>query len=188
MAMVLALSWIEPAMPFLDLSHVAAVSGVVCVAAGVAFSAAPAKAMFDIRIFEEGPNLMVSFRGSASFLPSPVVAASFCDPDGQLVGETFPSSFRGVICTGQDGIVNLYPITGPLGYGGNSTISTNVVSGPSMVFISPSYSDIPFIESTIGIFSSYILGDEIESNATFFNQTLEENGFTDRGLVGTWSY
>jgi hypothetical protein len=85
--------------------------------AALLLSQGQAKAILNVKIFDDGPNLKISVSGSLSQLPA-VASTGFCGSAGVLSGEfqtAFPR-FNNIICSGPDVNFNLYDITGPSGY------------------------------------------------------------------------
>ena len=149
--------------------------------AALLLSQGQAKAILNINIFDDSPNLKVTVQGSLSQLGS-ILSVGECGSNGYLSGQF--NSFPSLLCTGPNAVSNLYAITGPAGYGGNGQLTgANLVSGFTFRFAPSSYSLTPGIR----IDSSYVLSDPFFSSATFNNRSLASEGFTATGLVGTWT-
>jgi hypothetical protein len=72
-----------------------------------------AKAILNVNIFDDGPNLRISVSGSLSQLPA-VAGTGDCGATGALAGEfqTALLGYNNFICSGPDVTFNLYDITG----------------------------------------------------------------------------
>jgi hypothetical protein len=139
-----------------------------------------AKAILNINIFDDGPNLKVTVQGSLSRLGTPQVIATFVN-SGHLKGQL--SGSGSFLCTGPNNFHPNYNVTGPVGFGGNGEIfPADSVSGFSFEF-APSTHYLPGMR----IDSSYVLGQPFISSATFNGESLASQGFTATGLVGTWT-
>jgi len=146
-----------------------------------------AKAILNVKIFDDGPNLKISVSGSLSQLP---VAAStgYCGAAGALIGEfqtTLPG-VQNVICSGPDVSFSLYDITGPSGFGGTNIVPATSVSGSTFWFASSAYTANSNYSKRIGLDPGF-LGGPYLSEAIFNGRTLASEGFTATGLVGTWT-
>jgi hypothetical protein len=148
--------------------------------AALLLSQGQAKAILNINIFDDGPNLKVTVQGSLSQLGTPQGTAR-CVNSGHLRGQF--SGSGNFLCTGPNNFHPDYNITGPAGFGGNGQIfPADSVSGFSFRF-APSTHANPGMR----IDSSYILGQPFFSSATFNGESLASQGFTATGLVGTWT-
>ncbi len=138
----------------------------------LALGADPAKAILNINIFDDGPNLKVVVSGSLSELGSGSETQE-CVFIGALA-----SQFS-TICTGNSTPSTERPITGPSGFGGTAFLfPADSVSGPSFAFIA---------NSLYAIDPSYVVGQPFLSSATFNNTSAVAQGFTIPGFVGTWT-
>lgn len=141
--------------------------------AALLLGADPAKAVLNINIFDEGPNLKVVTSGSLSELGTPV-GASQCGVSGGL------STDFGAICTGIDTFSPTYFILGPQGISGSANLfPADSVSGPLFGLNS--------VNQIIAIDPSYTAGQPFLSSATFNNTSLAAQGFTTPGLAATWT-
>ena len=142
-----------------------------------------AKAILNVNIFDDGPNLKVSVNGSISGSPGTYVSTTDCGISGVLWGEfDNPSS---LLCTGNDSRANFYSISGPAGFGGNGfLIYASTIEGFSFWLSPSSGSTYP---NTYQLDSAYILGQPFFSSATFNGKSLASEGFTATGLVGAWT-
>lgn len=146
-------------------------------------SQAPAEAILNINIYDNGPNLEVLITGSLSALGNRRNQDFSCGG-----GALFENSFGGVICSGGtlgiDTNVPSYSISGPNGFGSTASL------GPSFP-LADSLSGLGFALSAgdpgYGISSSYVLNQPFLSSATFNNTDLASQGFTTSGLVATWT-
>jgi len=146
---------------------------IVCASAALLWCANPAKAILNINIYDDGPDLKVVVSGSLSALGSST-SSDMCSSNGQLF------YINGVICTGPAQVAAVYGLTGPSGYGSSASAVASSVSGPT------------FRIKTAGsanylIDPAYVLGQPFLSSATFNNTSLAAQGFTAPGLVGTWT-
>jgi hypothetical protein len=140
-----------------------------------------AKAILNINIFDDGPNLKVTVQGSLSQLGS-ILSVGECGANGFLSGQF--NGFPSLLCTGPTAFVPLYAISGPAGYGGNGFLGgADLVSGFTFRFGPSSYP----LTSGIRIDSIYVLSQPFFSSATFNGKSLASEGFTATGLVGTWT-
>jgi hypothetical protein len=138
-----------------------------------------AKAVLTYNIFESAGNVVVQTSGSLN-LPLTSIGSADCRSDGGLL------SFIAIICTGPQGNLALYGITGSPSFngvvfeGGGSSVSatsTFLVGGSNPV--NPGGFSISF---------GYISGSPIVSTSTFTGQTLSSLGFTiNSGLLGSWT-
>jgi len=149
--------------------HIALISAPVA----LLLSADPAKAILNIAIFDDGPNLKIEVTGCLSEL-GPQIGNSTCDLPGRLFSPA-------IICTGILTDSQLYSISGPAGFGGTAHLfPADFVSGP---FFGINAASPPII----GIDPIYVLGQPFLSSATFNNTSAAAQGFTVPGLVGTWT-
>lgn len=136
-------------------------------------SADPAKAMLNIAIFDDGPNLKVEVSGSLSELGSSI-GDGICGVNGALF------SSAGAICTGIDTFSPAYLISGPADFGGSAALfPADFVSGP---LLGIGTSDLILL-----VDPSYVVGQPFLSSATFNNTNAVTQGFSVPGLVGTWT-
>jgi len=148
---------------------------IVCASSALLWCANPAKAILNINIYDDGPNLKVVTSGSLSALGS-LSGTISCGANGSLV------SWAGLICTGIDTSSPTSNVTGPPGFGGAAAFYTaNSVSGPSFVL------SAGFLGFFYHIDPAYVPGQPFLSSATFNNTSLAAQGFTAPGLVGTWT-
>lgn len=146
--------------------------------AALLLGADPAKAILNINIFDEGPNLKVVTSGSLSELGTSALGTSAglanCGFNGAV------SSTYGFICTGSDAISTEYSLSGP-----------STIDGSANLFPADSVSGLSFfLLSFAGIYSidpSYTAGQPFLSSATFNNTNLAAQGFTTPGLAATWT-
>jgi len=153
-----------------------------------------AKAILTVNIFDDGPNLKVTVTGSIAPGNAGTAAAypEFCGDNGWLAGQFYPGFYASMLCTGTDNDDPFYAISGPLGFGGNGSISgANSVEGFNFQLYPSSFnpSDSNFIQfkNTYTIDTGYVLGQPFYSSATFNGKSLASEGFTATGLVGTWT-
>ena len=151
-----------------------------------------AKAMLNVNIFDEGSNLKVTVTGSISAGNAGTIAAATnqCYSNGALTGQFFNTIFaRAYVCTGYDQASLFYALTGPPGFGGNGSVAANSVEGLSFQLYGLAYSNGFWEEYnyTYALDPSYVLGQSFYSSATFNGRSLSSEGFTARGLVGTWT-
>jgi len=150
--------------------------------AALLLSQGQAKAILNVNIFDDGPNLKVTVQGSLSQLGS-ITTVGQCGANGFLSGQF--NGFPSLLCTGPTASVPGYAISGPAGYGGNGFLGgADLVSGFTFRF-RPS-SD-PSISPHIRIDSTYVLSQPFFSSAIFNGKSLASEGFTATGLVGTWT-
>jgi hypothetical protein len=134
-------------------------------------SADPAKAILNIAIFDDGPNLKVEVSGSLSELGSSIANVK-CGVEGAL--------FSRIICTGIDTLSPAYIISGPADFGGSAALfPASFVSGPFLA--------ISTFDSMLVVDPSYVAGQPFLSSATFNNTNAVAQGFTVPGLVDTWT-
>jgi hypothetical protein len=144
-----------------------------------------AKAILNVNIFDDGPNLKITVTGSISGSPGTFKGITDCGTTGVLWGEFAPSSSRSVLCTGNDSFSNYYSISGPAGFGGNGNLTgASSVAGLSFFLVPSSYIFIPSFSSTYQLDNAYTLGQPFFSSATFNGRSLASEGFTATGLVG----
>ncbi|QVL53107.1 MAG: hypothetical protein KFB97_01295 [Cyanobium sp. M30B3] len=147
----------------------------ISVSIALYLNANPAKAILNINIFDDGPDLKVVTSGTLSELGNQVFSQN-CGANGVLLS---PS----IICTGVDTPSPLYSITGLAGFGGTASLSSAAsVFGPFFVLATSG----PFGQ-IYAIDPSYVTGQPFLSSATFSGTSLASQGFTVPGLVGTWS-
>ena len=152
--------------------------------AALLLSQGQAMAVLNVNIFDDGPNLKVTVKGSISPGPNPLTAT--CSSDGVLFGEF--SALGSAICSGPTSTSSSilgYSITGPTGFGGTGSLDpANTIAGYAFIMAASSYSAYP---SFIGLDSLYSQGDPFFSGATFNDKSLASEGFTASGFVGTWT-
>jgi len=161
--------------------------------AALLLSQGQAKAVLNVRIFDDGPNLKITVTGSISSLGNSAAPDAACLTYGFLSGQFDPTD-PSILCTGIDQTSPFYSVTGPAGFGGSGYINATSVQGlnfqlyPSSyntgVNTSPAYD--PY-KGTYTIDTAYVLGQDFFSSATFNGKSLASEGFTARGLVGTWA-
>jgi MYXO-CTERM domain-containing protein len=156
--------------------------------AALLLSQGQAKAVLNVNIFDDGPNLMVTVNGSISGSPGISKGLGLCGPNGFLSGQ-FYSSIPSLLCTGNTSTSAVYPISGPAGYGGSGflSVATSVVGFGFMLIPSSFLPSLSFYSSTYQLDDSYVLGTPYFSSATFNGRSLASEGFTATGLVGTWT-
>jgi MYXO-CTERM domain-containing protein len=152
-----------------------------------------AKAILNVNIFDDGPNLKVTVTGSIAPGNAGTAAAfpATCGSDGWLAGQYYPNFYNSMLCTGTDKDDPFYAISGPSGFGGNGSIYADSVEGFNFQLFpssfNPSFSgNLPF-KNTYTIDTGYVLGQPFYSSATFNGKSLASEGFTATGLVGTWT-
>jgi hypothetical protein len=161
--------------------------------AALMLSQGQAKAILNVNIFDDGPNLKVTVTGSIAPGNAGTAAAypANCAPGGFLIGQFFPGFYSSLLCTGIDKVDPFYAISGPPGYGGNGSILADSVEGFNFQLIPSSFNpDNPSFDqfkNTYTIDSGYVLGQLFYSSATFNGKSLASEGFTATGLVGTWT-
>ena len=147
-----------------------------------------AKAILNLNIFDDGPNLKISVSGSLSQLPV-VADTGICGASGALTGEfqTAVPGLNNIVCSGPKVFFNLYDITGPSGFGGTERLITATsVSGSTFLFASSAYTANTLYSERIGLDPGF-LGGSYLSEAIFSGRSLASEGFTATGLVGTWT-
>ena len=158
------------------------ISPLLAAPAALLLSQGQAKAILNVNIFDDGPNLKVTVQGSLSQLGS-TLGVSQCGYDGYLSGQ-FNPSLPSLLCTGPTADAPLYAISGPAGYGGNGDLAgASSVSGFTFRFAPSSFPGT----SGIRVDPSYTLGQPFSSSAIFNGKSLTSEGFTSTGLVGTWT-
>jgi hypothetical protein len=153
--------------------------------AALLLSQGQAKAILNVNIFDDGPNLKVTVQGSLSQLGTPGAGFS-CSYNGLLLGQSAAGS---ALCTGPNIGGPSFSLSGPLGFGGNSNRIANQVQGQGFFMVTQSYtnrtsSSIPPLHV---IDPTYSLNQPFFSSATFNGRSLASEGFTARGLFGTWT-
>ena len=132
-----------------------------------------AEAILTYNIFQSGANVVVQASGSLN-LAGASAGTDKCGAAGFL-----QSSFAS-ICTGPDGDIDFYAITGPSSFPGTANLpSASSVSGISTGLFGSL--------GLAGVATGYVSGNSIFSSATFNGQTLAGLGLTTPGLLGTWS-
>jgi MYXO-CTERM domain-containing protein len=147
-----------------------------------------AKAILNVKIFDDGPNLKISVSGSLSQLPA-VASTGVCGAAGALFGEfqTASPGINNVVCSGPNVDFNLYDITGPSGFGGTERLlPATSVSGSTFWFASSAYTNNSIYSKRIGLDPGFLVGSYL-SEAIFNGRSLASEGFTATGLVGTWT-
>ena len=169
----------------------------LAVPAALLLSQGQAKAVLNINIFDDGPNLKVTVNGSISpgNAGTSTAAPTQCGVNGSLTGQG-DASDPSTICTGNDALSSFGNIIGgPAGFGGNGSLfPASSVTGFSFQFYPLSYNtgtafDANFeqYKNTYALDPSYVLGQTFSSSATFNGKSLASEGFTATGLVGTWT-
>ena len=165
--------------------------------AALLLSQGQAKAVLNVRIFNDGPNLTVNVTGNLSNLGADLgLTASSCLGNGFLSGQFNPVD-PSVLCTGVDQVAPYRAISGPAGWGGTGNTGfagLSQVQGlnfqlyPSSYNTGSSFNSLydPY-KSTYSIDSTYILGQDFFSSVTFNGKSLQSEGFSVNGLVGTWT-
>ena len=162
--------------------------------AALLLSQGQAKAVVNVYIYNDGPDLKVSVTGSISSRGNLTASPSSCGASGYLNGQ-FDVTDPSVLCTGIDQLSDFYSITGPAGFGGtgNSGLASSV-AGLSFQMFPSSYNTgvVPTpgydaYKDTYAIDPSYVLGEIFHSSAIFNGKSLASEGFTATGLVGTWA-
>ena len=155
--------------------------------AALLLSQGQAKAILNVNIFDDGPNLKVTVNGSISGSPGTAVGTSECGTTGILVGQFSTAGLTSLLCTGNDSSSDYYSVSGPAGYGGNGFLGpADSVAGLSFWLIPSSYGSPPYA-NTYQLDNAYVLGQPFFSSATFNGKSLASEGFTATGLVGTWT-
>ncbi|MFM7548763.1 MAG: hypothetical protein ACKO8I_07780 [Cyanobacteriota bacterium] len=144
-----------------------------CASVSLLCCANPAKAILNINIYDDGPNLKVETSGILSALGTSADITTVCNNNGALA-QVF-------LCTGVDTSMPLYLITGPGAIGASSYSPASSVLGPS--FLLTSFEGV----RVYGIDPSYVLGQPFLSSATFNNTSAAAKGFTVPGLIATWT-
>jgi len=165
--------------------------------AALLLSQGQAKAVLNVRIFNDGPNLTVNVTGNLSNLGADLgLTASSCLGNGFLSGQFDPTD-PSVLCTGVDQVAPYRRVTGPAGWGGTGNTGfaglanvqgLNFQLYPSSYNTGSSYNPLydPY-KSTYSIDTTYILGEDFFSSVTFNGKSLQSEGFSVNGLVGTWT-
>ena len=165
--------------------------------AALFLSQGQAKAVLNINIFDDGPNLKVTVDGSISpgNAGTSTAAPSNCLSSGSLSGQSNPSD-PSTLCTGIDAVSSYGNITGgPIGFGGTGLLApASSVTGFSFQFFPLSYNtgtsfnaDFDQYKNTYALDPSYVLGQIFSSSAIYNGKSLASEGFTATGLVGTWT-
>ncbi|MEB3354783.1 MAG: hypothetical protein VKM34_11220, partial [Cyanobacteriota bacterium] len=142
--------------------------------AALLLSQGQAKAVLVYNIFESAGNVVVQTSGSLNLAGATSSSNVNCDANGAI-----DPPFA-LICTGPDGILPGFNITGPTSFNGSLSIDpASNVSGLSTILFGTA--------SLFSIDPSYVNSSPIVSSATFNNQTLAGLGFTTTGLIGTWT-
>lgn len=155
-----------------------------------------AKAVLNVNIFDSGSDLKIFVTGSIApgNAGSSTAQDSNCFVNGSLTGEFNPTD-PSVLCTGNDAVSTYGDITGPTGWGGTGFLSpASSVSGKSFQMFPSSYNtgtaydpNFDQYKSTYALDPSYILGQPFFSTATFAGTSVASQGFTQTGLIGTWT-
>ena len=156
-----------------------------------------AKAILNINIFDDGPNLKVTVTGSIApgNAGTSTAPASNCFVSGSLSGQSNPTD-PSTLCTGIDAVSSYGNITGgPIGFGGTGLLQpASSVTGFSFQFFPLSYNTgtasnpaFDVYKNTYALDPSYVLGQIFSSSATYNGRSLASEGFTATGLVGTWT-
>lgn len=149
------------------------VAPLLAASVGLLLGQGEAKAILNINIFDDGPNLKVTVQGSVSQLGSSLGSGA-CGVDGALT----PT----IICTGPNSSAETYAILGSGNFGiPDSLVPADTVSGFTFRMSSSSSS------AGVRLDSSYVLGQPFFSSATFNDSSLASLGVTSTGLVGTWT-
>jgi hypothetical protein len=176
--------------------HLKRVSPLLVAPAALLLSQGQARAVLNVNIFDDGPNLKVTVTGSISpgnYGSSAAVAAD-CFGNGSLSGE-FNATDPSTLCTGTNATSTFSDITGPAGFGGNGLLfPASSVTGPSFQMYPESYNTgtsynpaFHAYKSTYALDPSYVLGQQFFSSATYNGTNLAAQGFTTTGLIGTWT-
>jgi MYXO-CTERM domain-containing protein len=155
--------------------------------AALLLSQGQAKAVLNVNIFDDGPNLKVTVNGSISGSPGISKGIGACGTNGFLSGQfSFPQSS---LCSGPSTFSNIYLISGPAGYGGNGILfgADSVTDFGFRLNPSSWVGGSGFFSSTYQLGDTYVLGTPYSSSATFNGKSLASEGFTATGLVGTWT-
>lgn len=167
------------------------IASVLALPAVLAIAPEQARAILNVNIFDDGPDLKITVTGSIAGPLSPFDAGP-CGRTGALAGQFNPpsnpiSSRRSLICSGPDNTVNRYDLTGPAGFGGNSLLANGTtVSGFAFHLLPSSYNGL-VRPSSFGLDTAYVLGQPFSSTAIFAGTSLASQGFTATGLIGTWT-
>jgi hypothetical protein len=156
-----------------------------------------AKAVLNVNIFESGSNLKMTVTGSIApgNAGSSAAQPSGCFGSGSLSGEFNPAD-PSTLCSGIDDPQSAFAdITGPTGWGGTGYLfPASSVTGKSFQMYPSSYNtgtsydpNFEQYKSTYALDPSYILGQPFFSSATFNGASLASQGFTQTGLIGTWT-
>ena len=165
-------------MPLRTLArHINRLSPLLVAPAAMLLSQGQAKAILTYNIFESGGDVVVQTSGSLN-LPLTSIGSADCRSDGGLL-----SRFA-VICTGPQGNLALYGITGSPSFNGSVAVGGgSSVSATSTFLVGDSNIPLGF-----SISFGYISGSPIVSTSTFTGQTLSSLGFTiNSGLLGSWT-
>jgi len=165
--------------------------------AALLLSQGQAKAVLNVRIFNDGPNLTVNVTGNLSNLGADKsLSPSSCLGNGFLSGQFNPAD-PSVLCTGVNQVDPYRAVTGPAGWGGTGNTGfaglanvqgLNFQLYPSSYNTGSSYtSGYDPYKSTYSIDTAYILGQDFFSSVTFNGKSLQSEGFSVNGLVGTWT-
>ncbi len=150
------------------------IAPLLAVSAALLLTPGKADARLTYNIFESGSDVVIQANGSQT-LPTPVFVGS-CSPNG------FFSAGEGIICTNFTNTQLIYPITGPISFGGlDIRFGATSSSGTSAA--------INAISQLLGLDSTYVNGAPIVSSATFLEHTLSSLGLNPQrppGSRGTW--
>ena len=172
--------------PFLA-RHCKRLAPLLAAPAALLLSQGQAKAILNVNIFDDGPNLKVTVNGSIAGSQGILQASSTCGKDGVLYGQ-FNSGFLSLLCSGNDSATNFYTISGPAGFGGSGFLDgASLVQGLAFQLIPSSYTGQSIFTSTYGLDANYINGQPFFSGATFDGTSLASEGFTATGLIGIWT-
>jgi hypothetical protein len=105
--------------------------------AALLLSQGQAKAILNVNIFDDDPNLKVTVQGPLSQLGTPGAGFS-CSYNGLLLGQSAAGS---ALCTGPNIGGPSFSLTGPLGFGGNRNRITNQVQGQGFFMVTQSYTN-----------------------------------------------
>jgi len=167
-------------MPLRTLAnHCKRLTPLLAAPAALLLSQGQAKAILTYNIFESGGNVVVQTSGSLN-LPQTSIGSKVCNANGGIV------SSIAVICTGPQGNLPFYGITGSPSFNGFVTNGNgSSASATSTFLVGGINSDAPV---GFGISSSYISGSPIVSTSTIAGETLSSLGFTiNSGLLGSWT-
>ena len=173
------LAWYQPT------KHCKHFVPLLAASAALLLSQGQAKAILNVNIFDDGPNLKITVQGSLSQLGTQV-GSIICPINGALFGQSTSGS---ALCTGPASGGPTFSLTGPLGFGGNGFLSANQVQGPGFIMITQSFTNNNGnnFPPSYGINPTYTLNQPFFSSATFNGKSLASQGFTATGLVGSWS-